>query len=224
MPATPKPAGKRSARAFPPLPGKSAAELFGDGAPATNTRQRLLEAALDLFYTYGFHAVGLDRILADVGISKQAFYKHFESKDDLTVEAVRLRDRWESEAFSRQVQERGGDDPRGMLLAIFDVMDEWFKHPDYQGCLFLSACAEFPSPHDPIHMAAADNYRAAETDIQRLASAAGAADPAALARELMMLSQGALGRRLVFADNNAAKAARELALLAIERHIPPRLD
>lgn len=199
---------------------KSARELFGDNAPVTTTRQRLIETALELFYMYGFHAVGLDRVLADVGISKQAFYKHFESKDDLAVEAIKLRDQRESGAFDRQVRERSGDDPRKALLAMFDVLDEWFTHTDYLGCLFLSACAEFPSPHDPIHQAAAAHSKQAEAEIEKMAAAAGADDPRALARELMLLSEGAFTKRLVFGDNDAAKIARELAVLTLHRRLP----
>ena len=222
MPAKAKKAPRVGQFPKPVAGAKSAAELFGDGTPPTTTRQRLLETALEMFYIDGFHAVGLDRILAEVGISKQAFYKHFESKDDLATQALKLRDQRETEAFSRQVQQRSGGDPGKALLAIFDVLDEWFNHPDYQGCLFLTACAEFPSPNDPIHRAAADNYKTAEADLEKIAAAAGADDPKALARELVTLSQGAVTRRLVFGDNNAAKVARELGELAIKRRIRAR--
>src|SRR6266576_3100662 len=54
----------------------------------TPTRQRLTEAAARRFYRDGFRNVGIDQVLADVGISKTAFYKHFESKDDLLLAAV----------------------------------------------------------------------------------------------------------------------------------------
>ena len=56
---------------------KTARELFGDGRTATQTREKLLDRATDLFYTYGIHAVGLDRILKDVGVTKTTFYNHF---------------------------------------------------------------------------------------------------------------------------------------------------
>ena len=218
------------ASATPPAPtlsGKTVAELFDDGTSVgepTSTRDRLIEAALGLFYQYGFHAVGLDRILADVGISKQAFYKHFPSKDDLAVEAIRLRDRRESAAFMRQVLRRatdgdGGAEPRRVLLAMFDVLDDWFNHPDYTGCLFLTACAEFPSPHDPIHQAAAAHSKASLAEMCRLAEAAGADEPAALAGELKMLIAGAITDRLVLGDNSSAKVARGLADLALARHL-----
>jgi len=58
--------------------------------PST-TRQRLIEAALKRFYRDGFRNVGIDQVLADVGISKTAFYKHFESKDDLMLAVLELK-------------------------------------------------------------------------------------------------------------------------------------
>src|SRR4030095_10763344 len=50
-----------------------------------STREGLMDAAVVLFYVHGFHAIGLDRILADVGVTKTTFYNHFESRDALIV-------------------------------------------------------------------------------------------------------------------------------------------
>ena len=96
---------------------KSARELFGDGRSAESTREKLLDRATDLFYTYGIHAVGLDRILKDVGVTKTTFYNHFESKDDMTCEVLRRRHEWEFQWFIKAVEQvSGGDraiDPAG---------------------------------------------------------------------------------------------------------------
>lgn len=202
---------------------RSTHALFGTGPAPSTTRDKLIESALDLFYTHGFHAVGLDQVLADVGISKQAFYKHFPSKDDLAVEAIKLRDQRESEAFLRAVQKHAGPAAgvRRTLLAMFDALDEWFTAPDYHGCLFLTACFEFPSPTDPLHRAAGDHYAAAEAMIRELADSAGADDPGELASELVQLLQGAFTRRVVAGDNLAAQRARRLAELVLQSAIEP---
>src|SRR3954469_20302171 len=102
-------------------PLKSAAELLGlpDG-PKTG-RDRLLSAAVNLFYRRGFGAVGIDQVIAAAGVTKTTFYKHFESKDDLMVAAVRQKDEWESQAWGRAIQKLAGDDPVARLLAMFDV-------------------------------------------------------------------------------------------------------
>jgi AcrR family transcriptional regulator len=60
---------------------KTAAELFAKVPEPRDTREKILFTALDLFHVHGFHAVGLDRILGAVGVTKTTFYNHFESRD-----------------------------------------------------------------------------------------------------------------------------------------------
>ncbi len=198
---------------------KRADELFGDGASPHSTRDKLIFAAMDLFYTHGFLAVGIDQIIATVGVTKTTFYNHFECKDDLVVEVIKLRDKWEMDAFSRKLQEKAGYDPKAMLIKMFDVMDEWFTHPDYRGCLFLNACTVFPSPHDPIHQAASSHYLGATGAIEQMAEAAGVKDPPALARELVLLLQGLLMFRQVLQDDDAAKIARRIAESRVQAYL-----
>ena len=198
----------------------TAVQLFGRGATPRDTRERILHTALDLFYAHGFHAVGLDRILAEVGVTKTTFYNHFESRDALVLECVKLRDTWEIEEFQRQVQARGGYDPRALLLAIFDVMDAWFNDERYRGCLFIAASAEFPSRSDPVHRAAAGHFTAIEADVRRMAEAAGSPDPPALARTWVLLIEGATTYRLVTGDGSIARTAAETARQVLDRHLP----
>ncbi len=188
---------------------RSAAQIFKRPEPR-DTRERILYAALDHFYAFGFHEVGLDRILDAVGVTKTTFYNHFESRDQLILEALDAREAWEGEALERGMRERAGYDPRGLLLAHLDVMDEWFNHPDYRGCMFVLACAEYPLATDPIHKRAAKSFELAEAQARGLAKAAGVRDPDAFARVYLMLIEGALTRRLVSGDNGAARAARAI--------------
>jgi len=190
---------------------KQADELFGDGTPPRSTRDKLIYTAINLFYAHGFHAVGIDQIIAQVGVTKTTFYNHFECKEDLAVAAIQLRDKWEMEAFSRKLQERAGYDPKAMLVMMFDVLDEWFNHPDYNGCMFLNACSEFPSPHDPIHQAASHHYLATGEAIEQMARAAGVADAPAFARELVLLLQGVIMYRQVTGDDEAAQIGKRMA-------------
>jgi AcrR family transcriptional regulator len=157
---------------------------------ATNTRQILIDAAYELFGRQGFHTVGLDRILADAGVSKQTFYNHFESKDDLILAVLEMRHDAETRTIAQLFAELGGDDPRDRLHALFDVFDAWFNLPTFRGCIFLTAAAEFPVPHDPAHQAAASHARAFVDHLCELATLAGADDPRALAEQLAVLVEG----------------------------------
>ncbi len=196
---------------------KSLAELLGAPPPA-NTRERLIHRALDLFYSHGFHAVGLDRILAEVGVTKTTFYNHFESRDDLIIEAIRRSDEWEMAFFSARVRELAGDDGRQMLLAMFDVLDEFFNEPQYSGCIFINACSEFPSRADPVHQAAAQHYHSVKRAVVELAEAAGAEDVPALAEKLSLLMEGAVAHHHITGDGSSAAHARDMAERLLDEH------
>lgn len=190
---------------------KRADELFGDGTPPRTTRDKLIYAAMDLFYTYGFHAVGIDQIISEVGVTKTTFYNHFECKEDLVVEVIKLRDKWETDAFSQCLHAKAGYDPKAMLIMMFDVLDDWFNHPDYKGCLFLHACMAFPSSHDPVHQAASGHFLKTTQSISQIAQAAGVKDSDAFAREMVLLLQGLLMFRHVNQDDDAARVAKHVA-------------
>ena len=185
----------------------------------STTRERLIESARGRFYRYGFRDVGIDQILTDVGISKTAFYKHFESKDQLMLAVMQAQDRWVRDRFRSVVDERGGSDPRQRLLAIFDVVDQIIKLDGFRGCFFVNVAMEFPVPHDPPHVAAADNKRAMYAIILELAERVGADDPEELAKELMLLMEGAYVTRQVTGDTEAARVARRAGEAIIDRRI-----
>lgn len=187
---------------------------------ATTTRERLIEAGTDLFYQHGFQAMGLDRILDEVGITKTAFYKHFDSKDELIVAVLNHRDAIDIEEWTRFVASRAGDDPRGQLLAGFDQLHVWFQEPDFRGCMFQNAVTEFPSPSDPIHLAAEAHSVRLTKVLVGYARRAGAPDSGALAEQLMMLIRGAIMQRHAGGDLNAAKKARVAAEAVIEAACP----
>src|SRR5690242_8337642 len=161
------------AAAAKPARPKSVTELLGLPDPPKTGRERLLAAAIELFYRHGFGAVGIDQVIAAAGVTKTTFYKHFEGKDDLMVAAVQRRDEWESAAWNRAVRKLAGDDPIKQLLAMWDVMDLWFNDPEYRGCIFMNAAAEFPNPHDPVHQAASSYKRRVRDHFRDLAKSAG---------------------------------------------------
>lgn len=188
----------------------SAADLFGVRSEARNAKDRLIDKAIDLFYARGFNAVGLDQVIAAVGVTKTTFYKYFQSKDDLIVEAIRRRDAWERKAWMRATRKLAGRDPRAQLLALFDVMDWWFNDPSFGGCLFINAAAEFPNPADPVHQAAAEHKRASRNLYRKLARQAGVAEPERFADLYTTLVEGVLILRHVHGRNDAARITRPI--------------
>ncbi len=196
-----------------------ASEVLGGGVQPKNTRERLLFTAIELFYSHGIHAVGLDRILNEAGLTKTTFYKYFESKDELVVEALEIRDQWESDSFMKTLHEKAGYDPKGLLLACFDVLDDWFTQERFRGCLFMNTLAEYPTASDPVHRTARQHYENTEKVIRDIAKAAGVSDPEALAFEISVLMMGAISHRLAFKDGMSASGAKRIAEARIEAYL-----
>src|SRR4051794_4525024 len=116
-----------------------------------STRERLIEAAVRRFYRDGFRNVGIEQVYSEVGISKTAFYKHFESKDDLMLAVLAEQTRWLQESLLGMIRLRGGSSTLGQLRALFDLVEQIIETNDFHGCIFVNVTMEFPLPHDPAH-------------------------------------------------------------------------
>lgn len=187
---------------------------------ATNARERLIDAAEELFYTQGTRATGIEQILHVSGVGRASFYRHFASKDDLIVAALRRRrERWATITVPR-VHERGGHP-----LDMFDVLAERLEETAYRGCAFLNTLVEIPDAHDPAHREAVEQKDDQRAFFAELLAAHGYADDGeALSRQLLMLYDGASVAGLREKSPRAAKDARDVAelLLAAAPHRPIR--
>ena len=153
-------------------------------------RDELVRESLKIFYRDGFHATGMDLLSAETGISKTTMFKHFRSKEDLILATLRLRDENFRNWLFRRMEQAGP--PRAQLLAMFDALKEWFDEPGFRSCMFIKAASEYPDPGHPIHAQAAEHKRLLFRQLEKIAADAGADDPAALARTLLLLKEGAI--------------------------------
>jgi AcrR family transcriptional regulator len=186
---------------------------------ASARRDRLVETALRLFYTNGFHATGIDAILAESGVAKMTLYKYFKSKDELILAALELRhERW-SAWFWGEVESRSRS-PRRRLLVAFDVLGEWFRSEDFRGCFFLNAASEYGGLEPRIQEAVAGHKRWVREFLERLASEARARDASGLARQLALLVEGAISVALVERDADSAGWAKNAAKVLLSAAIP----
>jgi AcrR family transcriptional regulator len=171
-------------------------------------RERLLEAASELFYNEGVQTVGIDRIIEHAGVAKASLYNTFGSKEELVRAYLENRHAGTTKRLLAAVDEH--TDPRERLLAVFDAQGELFAQDNFRGCAFVTASAE--APRGGLVEQAADDYRA---DIRglltTLAHEAGAADPGLLGRQLQLIYDGAgLGARMD-RDPSTARVARTAA-------------
>ncbi|MFY0309840.1 TetR/AcrR family transcriptional regulator [Leisingera sp. D0M16] len=183
-----------------------------------NKRAELIRKSLDLFYGNGFHATGMDLVAAETGVSKTSIYKHFRSKEELILAVLKLRDE-DFRNWLYQRLEARADTARGRLEALFDVLEEWFGQPGFQGCMFIKASAEYQSPEDPINKQAAEHKRLLQEHFAGLAAEAGARDPEVLARQLMVLKEGAIVLAALTHSSAPARDARAAAAALIDRAI-----
>src|SRR5690554_3207754 len=116
---------------------------------AMNKRDQLIEKAQELFYREGYHATGIDRILAESGVAKMTMYKHFKSKEELILAVLDAR----HEIMIQRLRERASKlTPREALLAMFDGLHSMIHSRDqFCGCLFVNAAAEYQDREHPIH-------------------------------------------------------------------------
>jgi AcrR family transcriptional regulator len=176
-------------------------------------RDRLLDAADELFYAEGVHTVGIDRVIEKAGVAKASLYGTFGSKDELVC-AYLLKRKGEREA---RIAARIAPltDPRDKVLAVFDVLEERVAEPTFRGCAFVNATAEGPrdeSKARPVALA----MRAWVRDLfTALAREIGVPDPPTLGRQLQVLYDGAMTGASMEGDRRLVADARSMAAALI---------
>lgn len=178
-------------------------------------RDQLVETAWQLFYQEGYHATGIDRILAKAGVAKMTLYKHFRSKEELILAVLERRSAQFQESFSRFLQAKKRT-PERELLAVFDWLIAWVERKDFRGCLFQKALAEYQEVPDPIHQAAVAHKAAFHREIRRLVTETGLAKPRGLADQLAVLAEGAIVNSHATGSSMPAVHAREAAQALIK--------
>jgi AcrR family transcriptional regulator len=171
--------------------------------------RRIMEAAEELFYDRGITAVGVDLIAGHSGVTKRTLYNQFGSKDHLVAAYLAERDqRWRSVV---RAAVDACDDPLEAVTAPFDALRTWSR-TSTRGCAFLNALAELPDPEHPAHRIAVDQKHWLRNLFRDLATAAGCAEPATLAAQLLVLHEGALALQPLALDTVTASTdlAREL--------------
>jgi len=187
------------------------------GAKARSGRDRILDAAYDLFSRSGVRAIGVDTITAKADVAKMTLYRNFASKNDLALAFLALREeRWTVGWLQTEVQQRAAS-PAAQLLAIFDVFSEWFGRDDFEGCAFVTSLLEFEVPSDPVRRACIVHLANIRSFLSGLATAAGIDDAERFAGQWHLLMKGSIIAAHE-GDRDAAMKARELGELLLARH------
>jgi AcrR family transcriptional regulator len=191
-----------------------------DIAPAApSARERILKAAYDLFSRRGIHAVGIDEVIDRASVAKATLYRHFATKNDLVLAVLQRREEIWTHGLIEAQSEQRGNTPEEQLLAIFDVMHEWFQLRDgYEGCSFINVLLELGADH-PAGQASIAHIDHVRDIVRRRALAAGLTDVEDFASSWHILMKGAIVLAAV-GDLDAAQRAQKMALTLIEQHRP----
>jgi len=184
---------------------------------SSSGRQRISQAAYELFSRDGTQSVGIDAVIAHAGAAKMTLYRNFRSKDELILDFLRRREQlWTRDWLQAEAQKRGHT-PQARLLAIFEVFGEWFADPDFDGCAFLTTMIEIKDPDSPVRQASVQHLANIREFIKALAAEAGIADTDAFARQWHILMKGSI-MAAHEGDLAAARRARGLGVLLLRSH------
>jgi AcrR family transcriptional regulator len=190
-----------------------------DARPA-DARQRVLATAFRLFYAHGIRAIGVDRIIAEAGVAKATFYKHFPAKDSLVIAYLDTVDGMWSQQL-HDAAEAAGPAPADQLVGMFDALSSACGREGYRGCAFINAAAENEAG-TPVHDRTLTHKTAVREWVRGLAARAGAADPDRLSRSLTLLLDGGLASGSVDGLPDAPAAAKEAAEALVTLAVSPR--
>lgn len=179
-------------------------------------KQHLIDTAFRLFNEFGYHATGIDRILAASGVSKATLYKHFRSKEQLILAVLEQRQGQWLERLTAAMDAAGAKRGAAVLI-LFDELDEWFHSEDFYGCNFIHASAEYAQEDADIQaFAAAHKEKVFQLILDHLPGK-GKKARAELAAQLALLADGAIVQAHTRGNKHAAKLAKKIAeqLLAV---------
>ncbi|MEU5701489.1 TetR/AcrR family transcriptional regulator [Streptomyces aurantiacus] len=165
------------------------------GRPS-EARSRLLDAACRLFYEEGIHSVGVDRIVTEAQVTRATFYRHFPSKEDLVV--AYLDEAHQAERSRADTAVAGGLPAADTVRALSRSIAQGIQSPDYRGCAFINAVAEYPDSDHPVHQAVLAHRQWFLDTVAGLLAQIREAPAEAAAQHFVMMRDGATAAGCLF--------------------------
>jgi AcrR family transcriptional regulator len=181
------------------------------GRARASARDRILEAASELFHGSGILATGVDSLINSAGVAKATFYRHFPSKDDLVVAWLRdPRTRWLDRV--RAQVDASGPEPDEVIPSLFEALADWLEVEGFRGCPYLNTAIEIGDPAHPARAVVRDYLQEIEDYLADVVTAAGYRHPRMLAAELQVLMAGAISLAVARRSGAPALIARDAAI------------
>ena len=185
---------------------------------SASIHERIISAAGPLFAQRGIRQITAEEVQRVAGVTAQEFDREFSSRDDLATEMLERRE----QTWSAGILEAGAmvraTSPESRLLAIFDMLDEWFHRDDYEALSRVDELLTMGSEHS--FGRANVGYLEAMRDLAaRLAAEARLVEPAEFALSWHVLVTGSI-TNAIEGDDRAAARAKEMARDLVSKHQP----
>ena len=179
-------------------------------------RARLIDTATRLFYEEGIHAVGVDRVIEEAGVTRATLYKQFGGKENLVLAYLGNED----EMLRAMFTEAGSavTDPDDLLVAVIDGIAADIRQRHTRGCPFINAAAEYPDADGAVRRLIDEHREWFRATLQAVADAAGLERPEEVAASLVLLRDAALVGGYLDGENRVAPAFERTARAVIDAH------
>ncbi|MFE1205144.1 TetR/AcrR family transcriptional regulator [Streptomyces sp. NPDC058762] len=174
-------------------------------------RERILDAAEELFQREGIQRVGVQAVAEKAETTKMAIYRHFETKDALVAEWLRILAAEYQAAFDRVEAEHPGR-PREQILGLARFIAEGLPTLSYRGCPFVNSLAELPDRSHPARRVIEEHKARQTRRLVGMCTEAGLPDPEQVAAQITFVLEGAQ----VSTQNGCIDRAGERLLRIVE--------
>ncbi|MEV8127702.1 helix-turn-helix domain-containing protein [Streptomyces sp. NPDC085944] len=174
-------------------------------------RERILDAAEELFQREGIQRVGVQAVAEKAETTKMAIYRHFETKDALVAEWLRILAAEYQAAFDRVEAEHPGR-PREQILGLARFIAEGLPSLSYRGCPFVNSLAELPDRSHPARRVIEEHKARQTRRLVGMCTEAGLPDPEQVAAQITFVLEGAQ----VSTQNGSIDRAGERLLRIVE--------
>jgi AcrR family transcriptional regulator len=174
-----------------------------------STRHQLIETAVRVFSSNGFHRTSLDLIALEAGVSKMTIFYHFKNKEDLVIAAL-------DEAHHTcmtQIREYAitrSTDAKSYISAVFGALEQLSEAGELPN-LYMRASAEFTEDDSAVRQVISTHVRSVEMRFASLAIEARFQDPHEVVRQLMTILRAVYATQICPAGGIGSMNAKKMA-------------
>jgi AcrR family transcriptional regulator len=188
------------------------------------TKEQIIEAAYKLFYAKGFYRVSVDAIAEKAGVTKRTVYYHFKSKDDIIAEVLNVQHLYLMQQF-----QSSNDPPHGnagqLVTTLFSRLITWAEGKDWLGSGFTRVTVELANmPGHPARLSASQYKKAVEAWVAAELNLRAVANPEELARQIVLLIEGAMALALIDRDLGYLRSTAGAAKSLVEANLRETLS